>query len=93
MPMFEVYNEKHDLLTKKPSKTVMDVGDTNVVITVSLEAKKPIPTSKVERFVAAAIKPEIDRYSKVITDEVKILEGKILEMVKKKNTAANSRGS
>jgi hypothetical protein len=75
-----------DLCPKKPNKLVMDVGETRVMVEVAVTAKeKPAPIV-IDRLIDKAARPVLDRYQKVVQEEVNRLQAKFLDMVKKRNT-------
>ncbi len=67
---------KLDLCPKKPDPKLMDVGETMVEVTVTLETKQPVPSSKFDRCVGAA-ETVLERYQSIIQDEVLKLEAKV----------------
>jgi len=73
-----------DLCPSKPNPKILDVGDTKVTVTVTIDAKSALPSSKVDRCVATA-NQEIARYTQVISQEIKALEGKVRDLIKKKD--------
>ncbi|WP_394828967.1 hypothetical protein [Pendulispora albinea] len=75
-----------DLCPKKPDAKILDIGDTKVVVDVTLESKSSIPSSKFDRCIATASQ-EIDRYTQVISEEVRKLEAKARELLAKGDTA------
>jgi len=74
-----------DLCPKKPSPLVMNLGDTRVVVDVSITAKqKPAPIV-LTRLIDKAAMPVIDKYQKTVQGEVNRLQDKFLQMVKARN--------
>ncbi len=73
-----------DLCPRKPDRKLLDVGQTLVTVTVTLETKKPAPSSKFDRCVKAADEI-LNQYQKVISDEIGKLEGKIRDARAKRN--------
>jgi hypothetical protein len=67
---------RKDLCPRKPDRKLIDIGDTNITVTVAVSSAKPIVASKFERCVKAG-EAEVDRYQKVIQEEVLKLESKI----------------
>jgi hypothetical protein len=74
-----------DLCPQKPDAKLLDVGDTKVTVNVTIEAKGPLPSSKVDRCVASATQ-EVNRYAQVISQEIKALEGKVRDLIKKNDS-------
>jgi hypothetical protein len=74
-----------DLCPKKPNANVMNLGDTKVVIEVSVTAKtKPAPIV-LDRLIDRAAMPKALEYQKVVQEEVNKLQAKFLDMIKKRN--------
>ncbi len=73
-----------DLCPKKPDPKLLDIGQTLVTVTVTLETKKPAPSSKFDRCVKAADEV-LNHYQKVVSDEIARLEGKIRGARAKRN--------
>lgn len=76
-----------DLCPKKPDPHLLDVGQTSVTVTVTLETKKPAPSSKFDRCTKAA-EDVLNQYQKTISDEVVKLEAKIRDAKAKRNFSA-----
>ena len=74
-----------DLCPKKPNPLVMNLGDTRVVVDVSITAKqKPAPIV-LDRLIDKAAMPVIVHYQKTVQAEVNRLQDKFLQMVKARN--------
>jgi hypothetical protein len=76
---------KMDLCPTKPNKKVIDVGDTNVEVTLTLTTKKPIASIVMTRLEEKAVEPVMTRYQTIIQKEVTRLEAKIVELTKMKD--------
>ena len=74
-----------DLCPQKPDAKILEVGDTKVTVTVTIDARGPLPSSKVDRCVASATQ-EVNRYAQVISQEIKTLEGKVRDLIKKNDS-------
>ncbi|AKT43561.1 hypothetical protein [Chondromyces crocatus] len=74
-----------DLCPSKPDPKVLDLGDTKVTVTVTIDSKSPLPSSKVDRCVAAG-NQEVTRCAQTISQEIKVLEGKVRELAKKNDS-------
>ncbi|HKC26510.1 MAG TPA: hypothetical protein VKB75_00730 [Jatrophihabitans sp.] len=76
---------KIDLCPKKPNPNVMILGDTTVVVEVSVTAKKKPAPIVLDRLIDKAGMPTALKYQQVIQEEVNKLQAKFLEMIKKRN--------
>ncbi len=76
-----------DLCPRKPDPHLLDVGQTTVTVTVTLETKEPAPSSKFDRCVKAA-EEVLGQYQKTISEEVVKLESKIRDAKAKRNFSA-----
>lgn len=79
-----------DLCPRKPDPHLLDVGQTSVTVTVTLDTKKPPPSSKVDRVVKAGDEV-LATYQKTISEEVAKLEAKIRDAKAKRNFTEMAR--
>ncbi len=76
-----------DLCPRKPDSRLLDIGQTAVTVTVTLDTRKPPPSSKVDRCVKAADEV-LAKYQKTVSEEVAQLEAKIRDARAKRNFTA-----
>jgi len=67
---------KQDLCPRKPDRKILDIGNTIVTIEVTVTSEKPIVSTKLDRCVKAG-QSELNRYQKIIQDDVLKLADKI----------------
>jgi len=83
MPVTTKQVVKVDLVTKRPNPKVLMLGKTTVEVGVQIVDNEKPPPIVMKRVIDSAVTPTITRYQNTLDKELKILEGKVLEMVKK----------